>query len=142
MRLPTVEPIAPEHLAFLASVDSPTIANAIESFDVRDRTEGFIGGRVRSLFPDLPPMVGSALTVSMSDAPGAVRSKHGFWAMFEALAQLPAPSSTTSWPTRAMSRGVMQRPPAARGAPARSTVTSASDSAPIGAHRCRESASA
>jgi hypothetical protein len=47
-----------EDLAFLKSVDSPTMANAIEPFKVRDRTEGFIGGEVRSLFPEMPPMVG------------------------------------------------------------------------------------
>jgi regulator of RNase E activity RraA len=92
VRLPSVEPIPAEHLAFLAGVDSPTIANAIEAFDVRDRTEGFIGGRVRCLFEDLPPMVGTALTVTMSDRPGAVASKQAFWQMFEALEQLPSPS--------------------------------------------------
>ena len=52
-----------EQLEFLRSVDSPTIANAVEPFKVRDRTEGFIGGTVKSLFPDLPPIVGYALTV-------------------------------------------------------------------------------
>ena len=37
----------PEQLEWLRSVDSPTIANAIEPFKVRDRCEGFIGGAVR-----------------------------------------------------------------------------------------------
>ncbi len=81
-----------EDLAFLRSVDSPTIANAIEPFKVRDRTEGFIGGNVRALFPDLPPTVGYALTVTMNDEPGPVKGREGFWAMFEALARVPAPS--------------------------------------------------
>ena len=53
-------PMTAEQLAFLRSVDSPTIANAIESFNIRDRTEGFIGGQVRALYPELPPMVGTA----------------------------------------------------------------------------------
>ena len=56
--LSNVPPISEQDLAFLKSVDSPTIANAIEPFKVRDRTEGFIGGEVRSLFPEMPPMVG------------------------------------------------------------------------------------
>jgi regulator of RNase E activity RraA len=43
-------------LAFLVSVDSPTIANAIERFEIRPRTEGFIGGSVRSVFPELGPI--------------------------------------------------------------------------------------
>ncbi len=92
MGLPTIEPITEDDLAFLRGVDSPTVANAVEPFQVRDRTEGFIGGHVKSLFPDLPPMVGYALTVTMNDQPGPVKGREGFWAMFEALAAMPAPS--------------------------------------------------
>lgn len=92
MDLPTIEPISESDLAFLRGVDSPTVANAIEPFNVRDRTEGFIGGSVRSLFPDLPPIVGYALTVTMNDQPGTVKGREGFWAMFEALERMPAPS--------------------------------------------------
>jgi hypothetical protein len=51
MDLPTIEPISEGDLAFLRGVDSPTIANAIEPFKVRDRTEGFIGGNVRASSP-------------------------------------------------------------------------------------------
>jgi regulator of RNase E activity RraA len=89
---PAIDPLPDEHLAYLRGVDSPTLANAIELFEVRDRTDGFIGGSVRSLFPELPPMVGAALTVAMSDAPGPVKSKAGYWELWEALAGLPAPS--------------------------------------------------
>ena len=81
-----------EQLAFLRSVDSPTIANAIEPFKVRDRTEGFIGGEVRCLFPEMPPMVGVALSVTMSNRPGPVAPREPWWQMFEALAEIPAPS--------------------------------------------------
>lgn len=87
-----VPPISEKDLAFLKSVDSPTICNAIEPFKVRDRTEGFIGGKVRSLFPEMPPMVGVALTVTMTNRPGPVATKDGWWAMYEALAEMPAPS--------------------------------------------------
>lgn len=78
-------------LEFLRQVDSPTIANAIEPFDVRDRTEGFIGGRVQCQFPDLGVMVGRALTVTMSNAPGAVASRDGYWQMWDALAAMDGP---------------------------------------------------
>src|SRR3954464_3868614 len=82
-----------EHdLAFLRGVDSPTIANAIEAFKVRDRTEGFIGGEVRALFPDLPPMVGAALTVTMTTRPGAAAGRENWWRMYEALSEIPSPS--------------------------------------------------
>lgn len=78
-------------LAFLSGVDSPTIANAIERFQVRDRTEGFIGGSVQCVFPDFAPMVGRALTVTMSDAPGPPAQREGYWHMWEALEVMDGP---------------------------------------------------
>lgn len=90
--LPEIPTLAAEELAFLRSVDSPTIANAIELFKVRDRCDGFVGGNVKALFPEMPPMVGAALTVTMSDEHGPVKGRDGFWQMFDALAAMPAPS--------------------------------------------------
>ena len=37
---------------WLKQYDSPTVANAIETFKVRDRTEGYIGGYVRALYDE------------------------------------------------------------------------------------------
>src|ERR671910_1803926 len=90
--LSNVPPISEKDLAFLKSVDSPTMANAIEPFKVRDRTEGFIGGEVRALFPEMPPIVGVALTVTMTNSPGAIAGRENYWRMYEALSQMPAPS--------------------------------------------------
>ncbi len=90
--LPHVPSLSEKHLAFLKGVDSPTMANAIEPFKVRDRTEGFIGGEVRSLFPEMPPMVGATLTVTMTNGPGPVAGRENWWRMYEALSQMPAPS--------------------------------------------------
>jgi 4-hydroxy-4-methyl-2-oxoglutarate aldolase len=90
--LSNVLPISEQDLAFLKSVDSPTISNAIEPFKVRDRTEGFIGGEVRALFPEMPPMVGVALTVTMTNTPGENAGRENYWRMYEALSQMPAPS--------------------------------------------------
>ena len=87
-----VPPISERDLAFLKGVDSPTISNAIEPFKVRDRTEGFIGGEVRALFPEMPPMVGAALTVTMTNTSGAIAGRENYWRMYEALSQMPAPS--------------------------------------------------
>jgi hypothetical protein len=64
-----------ELLSFLQSVDSPTIANAIENLKVRDRCEGYIGGSVRCMFPELGVMVGHALTVTMDSRPGPATGK-------------------------------------------------------------------
>ncbi len=87
----TIGPIPSEALAYLRDVDSPTIANAVETFNLRDRTDGFIGGRVRCQFPDLGVMVGRALTVTMSNAPGTIASRDGYWRMWDALAAMDGP---------------------------------------------------
>ncbi len=84
-------PIPEASLTFLRSVDSPTIANAVEPFEVRDRTDGFIGGRVQCQFPDLGVMVGRALTVTMSNAPGPVASRDGYWKMWDTLNAMEGP---------------------------------------------------
>jgi regulator of RNase E activity RraA len=46
----------------LRAFDGAAIANAIETFDVRLRNEGFSDSSIRSLCPDLPPAVGYAVT--------------------------------------------------------------------------------
>lgn len=89
---PPASVLTPERLAFLLSVDSPTIANAVEVFELRERADGYIGGAVRSLFPEMGTMVGQALTVKVSNAPGPTVGKEGYWQMWEALAQMPKPS--------------------------------------------------
>lgn len=87
----SLQPIPAPALDYLRGVDSPTIANAIETFEVRDRTEGFIGGNVQCQFLDLGVMVGRALTVTMSNAPGPVASRDGYWEMWDALARMEDP---------------------------------------------------
>jgi len=49
----------------LCALDGATIANAIETFEVRLRNEGFADSSVRSLFPDLPPAAGHAVTAKI-----------------------------------------------------------------------------
>jgi 4-hydroxy-4-methyl-2-oxoglutarate aldolase len=62
----------PSVLDALRGYDSPTLANAIELFEVRPRDEGYMSHRVRCLFPELGVMVGYAATATMrSRGPGA-----------------------------------------------------------------------
>ncbi len=50
--------------------NTPTIANAIEVFNLRGRHLGFLPHRIRCLFPDLGPIVGYAVTsVTRADPP-------------------------------------------------------------------------
>jgi 4-hydroxy-4-methyl-2-oxoglutarate aldolase len=76
---------------WLKKYDSPTVANAIETFKVRDRTDGYIGGYVRALY-DVGVMAGQALTVTIGNKPGKVAPRDGYWAMWQALEQMPSPS--------------------------------------------------
>ncbi len=54
--------LTPEQLEQLRQLDSCTVANAIEAFDVRLRNKGFADSRIRCMFEDFPPMVGYAVT--------------------------------------------------------------------------------
>ena len=80
-----------QQIAFLKSVDSPTIANAIERFKVRPLTDGFIGGPVQCSFPELGPMVGRALTVTMRNPGDRAASREGYWRMWEELDAMTGP---------------------------------------------------
>ena len=51
-----------ELIQSLARLDSCTVANAIETFDVRLRNAGFTDASVHCIFDELPPMVGYAAT--------------------------------------------------------------------------------
>ena len=59
-------------LKSLALLDTPTICNAIELFDVRPRDTGFLDDRIRACFPGMLPMVGFASTATLrTSAPPA-----------------------------------------------------------------------
>ena len=52
-------------LQALAKFDTPTICNTIELFEVRPRNAGYMDGRIRACFPEMPPAVGYAATATM-----------------------------------------------------------------------------
>ena len=59
--MPTA-PLTAEQLEALKKYNTPTIANAIEVFNLRGRHLGFLPHRIRCLLPDLGPIVGYAVT--------------------------------------------------------------------------------
>ena len=85
------DPLSQDVLDALKRYDSPTLANAIETFDVRPRDVGFAGMDVRSMFPDLGVMVGYAATATIRARgrlqEGVDRSP-SLWALVRSL---PAP---------------------------------------------------
>jgi regulator of RNase E activity RraA len=58
----SVDLLSAEQLEELRRYNTPTISNAIEIFNVRARHLGFLPHQIRSLFSDLGPMVGYAVT--------------------------------------------------------------------------------
>ena len=83
-------PLTIDELERLRRYDTPTVANAIETFDVRPRTAGYASPAIRSIFPSLGVMVGYAVTArSRANNPSdASYSRHGWW---DAVAAAPAP---------------------------------------------------
>jgi regulator of RNase E activity RraA len=58
-------------------LDTCKLANAIETFDVRLRNEGFADSTIRGMFPQLPPVIGHAVTARIrTSAPPPVG--HGY----------------------------------------------------------------
>ena len=78
----------------LRSFDTPTICNVIELFDVLPRNEGFMDGRIRAAFPQLPPLVGFAATAAFrSDAPPLAGDAYGsLTRQLEQFTTLPGPA--------------------------------------------------
>ena len=60
--------LASEDRERLCGYDTPTVCNAIEMFAVRPRTAGYMDSRIKACFPDLPPVVGYAATVTLRTA--------------------------------------------------------------------------
>jgi 4-hydroxy-4-methyl-2-oxoglutarate aldolase len=76
----------------LRKITSPTVANAIETFNVRPRSQGFMSSDLRALFPDLGPLVGYAVTAVIRAEPAPIdghrASTFGWW---DYVQTIPAP---------------------------------------------------
>lgn len=86
--------VSPQVLEKLAEFDTPTICNVIELFDVQPRNRGYMDGRIRSNFPEFPPMVGFACTAAFrSDAPPQGGDAYGsIQRQLEQFQELPGPA--------------------------------------------------
>jgi regulator of RNase E activity RraA len=79
-------------LAALQAIDSPTLSNAIEHFEVRDRAAGYADLRLRCQFPDYSPMVGFAVTCTAdTTSPGESRAP-AFDKVLRAVDEAPKPA--------------------------------------------------
>ena len=59
-----IQTVSDEELELLKQFDTPTICNVIELFEVRSRNTGYMDQRIKSNFPEMPPMVGYATTAT------------------------------------------------------------------------------
>lgn len=76
----------------LRKITSPSVANAIETFKVRPRHQGFMSSAIKTLFPELGPLVGYAVTALIRAEPepldGHRASTFGWW---DYVLTIPAP---------------------------------------------------
>lgn len=85
--------ISAELLETLRGIDSATIANAIETFKVRDRTTGFMDMTIGCMFPEMGPLVGYAVTcIGDTMTAGPPPSRDGFFMWLDAIAAAEAPT--------------------------------------------------
>jgi len=82
-----------EQFEALQRLDTCTVSNAIETFQIRLRNTGFADASIRSMFEDWPPMVGYAATARLrtGGAPmsgGAYRDRSDWW---KSILEIPAP---------------------------------------------------
>ena len=73
----------------LRKITSPSVANAIETFTVRPRNQGYMSGELRALFPELGPLVGHAVTALIRAEPAPVdghrASIFGYWDFIQTI---------------------------------------------------------
>jgi 4-hydroxy-4-methyl-2-oxoglutarate aldolase len=81
-----------EQLDALRGLDTCTVSNAIEAFQLRLRNAGFANSSVRCIFEDLPPMVGYAATARLrSGEPPIAGFYHDRTDWWNSILQVPAP---------------------------------------------------
>lgn len=82
----------PRDLEPLRQISSPTLANAIETFNVRPRSAGFMSGAIVCRFPELGVMVGHAVTALIRAEQAPVEGHRAdVFAWWEHVLSTPAP---------------------------------------------------
>ncbi len=85
-------PLDPKVLDELRRISSPTIANAIETFNVRPRSAGFVSHDIVCRFPRLGVMVGYAVTALIrAEQPPLEGHRAAESAWWDHVAQSPGP---------------------------------------------------
>jgi len=84
--------ISDSELNALKNLDTPTVANAIELFNVRPRNTGFMRPEVRSIFPEMGVMVGYACTATIqADQPASKTRQLQVSDYWDSILRVPKP---------------------------------------------------
>jgi regulator of RNase E activity RraA len=85
--------LTPELIEQYRCLNGPSVSNAIETFDLRLRNEGFADGRIRCLFPNQPPVIGHAVTarIRCSSPPPVGLSYHDRTDWWNYIVSVPPP---------------------------------------------------
>jgi regulator of RNase E activity RraA len=88
-----VSVLTPDLVDAFRRLSAASVSNAIETFDVRLRNEGFADGRLRCLYADHPPVVGHAVTarIRCSAPPPVGYSYHDRTDWWNYIVSVPAP---------------------------------------------------
>ncbi len=84
---------SPKLIEFLRTVDSPTLANAVETLHLQPRDKGFTPLQVRCLFPELGRLCGYAITAQVETVTQLhPTEERTFLELFQAVADSPKPA--------------------------------------------------
>ena len=83
----------PKLIEFLKTVDSPTLANAVETLHVQARDKGFTPLQIRCLFPELGRLCGYAVTAQVETVTQLhATEERTFLELFRAVDDSPKPA--------------------------------------------------
>lgn len=86
-------PLTDAELEALRQIDTPTICNAIEPFNVRSYTDGFMGYDIKCMYPEMGIMVGYAVTATLDTTThGRVHDPSARFKFFEAIQDSAKPA--------------------------------------------------
>jgi 4-hydroxy-4-methyl-2-oxoglutarate aldolase len=81
-----------EEIQALKRYSSPTLANAIELFDLRPRNAGFMSPDIRCIFPSLGVMIGFACTATIrAEWPASGPNQTSRYEYWKTILRVPAP---------------------------------------------------
>lgn len=88
-----IQGVSAEVFRQLEECDTPTVCNVVELWNIRPRNTGYMDDSIKCCFPEMPSMVGYALTSTFrSNAPPRSEDVYaGLGQQVEAFAELPGP---------------------------------------------------